>query len=217
LVRLPQIIDLCSTVGPNLKRLALDFSPVHATPSQVEMIRPHVLENNIFANMPALEELIVSYHFSSYFWFPPLNLKRLGITAHDHGDAEWEFCFSIASLETLVFLHLVRLSAVDIDAMFDAYKGKSLDIVLVDINSHQQTPRETRSWKEEVTVRIWEADMPAIYYGDEDDLILSDNWIWMHGVEGTLWSQEKRRMASWEEIERRLAGLVHTIVGGVPA
>jgi hypothetical protein len=27
-----------------------------------------------------------------------------------------------------------------------------------------------------------------------------------------LWSQDKRRMASWEEIERRLAGPVHTIM-----
>jgi hypothetical protein len=217
LVRLPKIIDLCSTIGPTLKRLALDFGPVHATPSQVEMIRPHVLENNIFADMPALEELIVSYHVSSYFRFPPPNLKRLAITAQDLDNTDWEFCFSITSLEMLVFLRPIELSALVIDDMFDAYKRKSLDIVLVDVNWNHRTPRETRSWKNKDAVRIWETDVPVSFYGDDDNLILCDNWIWTHGVKGTLWSQEKRRMASWEDIERRLAGPVHTIVGGVPA
>jgi hypothetical protein len=217
LIRLPQIIDLCSTIGPALKRLALDFGPVHATPSQVEMIRPHVLENNIFANMPALEELIVSYHVSSYFRFPPRNLKRLAITAQDLDNTDWEFCFSITSLEILVFLRPIELSALVIDEMFDAYKGKSLDIVLVDVNWNHRTPRETRSWQNKDTVRIWEADVPVNFYGNDDNLILCDNWIWTHGVKGTLWSQEKRRMAPWEDIERRLAGPVHTIVGDVPA
>jgi hypothetical protein len=215
LVRLPQIIDLCGAIGHALKRLALDFGPIHATPSQVEMIRPHISENNIFLNMPALEELIVSYHVTSYFRFPPPNLKRLAITAQALGDIELDFVFSITSLEMLVFLRPTELNTLDIDALFDAYKGKSLDIVLVDVNSNHRTPREIRSWKNDDTVRVWEADVPVSFYGDDDELILCDNWIWTHGVNGTLWTQEKRRMASWEEIERRLAGPVHTIVDGL--
>jgi hypothetical protein len=217
LVRLPQIIDLCSAIGHTLNRLALDFSPVHATPSQVDMNRPHIRENDIFLNMPALEELVVSYHVTSYFRFPPPNLKRLAITAQAFGDIEWEFVFSIKSLEMLVFLRPVELNVLDIDALFDTYKGKSLDIVLVDVNSNHRTPRETRSWKSDDTVRIWEADVPVSFYGDDDELILCDNWVWTHGVKGTLWTQEKRRMASWEEIERRLAGPVHTVVDEVLA
>jgi hypothetical protein len=225
LVRLPQIIDLCGAVGYTLKRLALDFGPIHATPSQVEMIRPHITRNNIFINMPVLEELIVSYDVTTYFRYPPPNLKRLAITSQDLGDTEEEFCFSITSLEVLVFLCPIELSALDIDAMFKAYKGKSLDIVLVDVDSNFCTPRGTRSWKSDDTVRIWEAEVPINFYSDDDPLTLCDSWIWTHGVKGTLWSQEKRRMASWEEVEREaeragahdLGGLTNIPITSFPA
>jgi hypothetical protein len=212
LVRLPQIIDLCSLIGPTLKRLALDLSPIYATPSEVERIRPHVTENNVFAQMPHLEELIISYDVLHYFRHPPPNLKRLAITAQELTDLEVAFCLKIPSLQTLVMMRPVDLAAKDIDVMFSSYNGKSLDAILVDVNSNHRTPKETRSWKDTDTVRVWEVDVPVSFYGDEDDIILCDNWIWTHGVKGTLWSQDKRRMASWEGIERRLAGPVHTIV-----
>ncbi|KAF1934905.1 hypothetical protein EJ02DRAFT_460830 [Clathrospora elynae] len=214
LVRLPQIIDLCNTIGSTLKRLALDLHPVYATPSEVALIRPHVSENNVFIHMPKLEELIISYEATNYFRFPPPNLKRLAITAQELTETQEEFVLSIPSLRTLVLIRPIDLTAKNIDTMFEAYKGKSLDVVLIDVNSNHRTPKETRSWKVDDAVRLWEADVPVSFYGDEDELILCDNWIWTHGVKGTLWSQEKRRMASWEEIERRLVGPVHTIVDG---
>ena len=212
LVRLPQVIDLCSLIGPTLKRLALDLSPIYATPSEVEQIRPHVTENNVFAHMPHLEELIISYDVLNYFRHPPPNLKRLAITAQELTDLEVAFCLKIPSLQTLVMMRPLELAAKDIDVMFRSYNGKSLDTILIDVNSNHRTPKETRSWKDTDAVRIWEVDVPVSFYGDEDEIVLCDNWIWTHGVKGTLWSQDKRRMASWEEIERRLAGPVHTIV-----
>lgn len=214
MVRLPQIIDLCSTIGRTLRRLVLDLQTVYAPGSEVEQIKPHLGENNIFLSMPHLEELVVSFDVVDYFPFPPLNLKRLAITVQEMRGAELDFCFSISSLQTLVFLRPPELESTDIDLLFEAYKGKSLDIVLVDVNSNHRTPRGTRSWKDDDTVRIWEADVATSFYGDDDDLILCDNWIWMHGLQGNLWTQEKRRMASWAEIERRLAGPVHLIMDG---
>jgi hypothetical protein len=212
LVRLPQIIDLCDLIGPTLRRLALDLSPIYATPTEIEQIRPHVTENNVFIHMPHLEELIISYDVLNYFRHPPPNLKRLAITAQELTDVEVAFCLKIPSLRMLVMMRPVILEAKDIDIIFTAYNGKSLDTVLVDVNSNHRTPQGTRSWKDNDTVRIWEVDVPVSFYGDEDDIVLCDDWIWTHGVQGTLWSQDKRRMASWEEIERRLAGPVHTIM-----
>jgi len=37
--------------------------------------------------------------------------------------------------------------------------------------------------------------------------VLCDGWMWFHGVQGTLWTQEKRRMTEWRVIEGRLAAL----------
>ncbi|RMZ66846.1 hypothetical protein GMOD_00002219 [Pyrenophora seminiperda CCB06] len=161
--------------------------------------------------MLGLEELIISYDVLDYFRYPPPNLKRLAVTSQDLGDVEVDFCLSISSLRILVFLRPLDLGTKDIETIFNSYRGTSLDVVLVDVNSHHQTPPGTQSWNDVDTVRIWEADVPVSFYGD-DDVLLCDNWIWDHGLRGTLWTQKKRRMASWEEIERRLAGPVHTIV-----
>jgi hypothetical protein len=162
--------------------------------------------------MVQLEELIISYDAINYFRHPPPKLKRLAITTQELTDLEVAFCLKIPSLQTLVMMRPVDLAAEDIDIIFRSYNGKRLDTILVDVNSNHRTPNGTRNWKDEDAVRIWEADVPVSFYGDEDELVLCDDWIWTHGVKGSLWSQEKRRMLSWEEVERRLAGPVHTIV-----
>ena len=212
MVRLPQIIDLCNLIGATLKRLVLDMQPVYSPFSELENARFSQREANIFLGMPNLEELVASYDVPDYFRSPPPNLKRLAITIQDLHDVATRFCFSTSTLQTLVLLRPVELSAADINSLFSAYKGQSLDVVFVDVNPNHRTPKDTRNWTDGDTVRIWEADVPTSFYGDDDDLILCDNWIWTHAVKGTLWTQENRRMASWSEIQRRLAGPVHHIV-----
>ncbi|KAF2028080.1 hypothetical protein EK21DRAFT_114136 [Setomelanomma holmii] len=211
LVRLPQLIDLCKTIGPTLKRLALDTQPVYTVHSEVLLVKPYTSNNNIFLHMPNLEELITSFDALDCFPAPPPNLKRLAVTCQD---LQSDFFFSISTLETLVFLRPYELLRTDIDSIFEFYKGKSLDIILVDVNSNHRTPTGTRTWGLNDTVRIWEVDVPTSFYGDEDELVLCDNFIWTHGVQGTLWNTSKRRMASWADVQRRLAGPVHLIVDG---
>lgn len=213
LIRLSQVIDIFNTIGPTLKRLALDLQPIYAPASEVERIRPHIRESNIFMHMPQLEELIVSFDVTNYFRYPPPNLKRLAITTQEmNEDGTLEFCFSISSLQSLAFLRPLELQSTDIDRIFSCYKGHSLDVILVDVNSNHRTPLGTRAWKDDDKVRIWEVDVPTSFYGDEEDVVLCDCWIWTHGVEGTLWNQNKRGMSSWDDIERRLAGPVHQII-----
>lgn len=216
MVRLPQVIDLCCTLGRTLKRLALDLHPIYASTSEVLHVKPHLSENNIFLHMPHLEELITSYNAVNYFPYAPPNLKRLAITFQELKDTEVDFCFSTSSLETLVFLRPPELAASDVDLVFSSYKGSSLDVILVDVNSNHRTPTGTRAWKESDAVRMWEIDVPTSFYGDEDELVLCDTHVWTHGVNGTLWSQGKRRMASWAEIQRRLAGPVHLLADPLP-
>jgi hypothetical protein len=65
LVRLSQIIDLCDLIGPTLRRLALDLSPIYATPTEIEQIRPHVTENNVFIlPTPTTQLETAGYHCS---------------------------------------------------------------------------------------------------------------------------------------------------------
>ncbi|KAF3001898.1 hypothetical protein E8E13_006132 [Curvularia kusanoi] len=166
----------------------------------------------MFLDMPNLEELVASYEVLDYFYIPPPNLKRLAITIQGIHEIAMQFCFSVSTLESLVVLRPKELTARHIDDLFSAYKGKSLDVVFVDVNSNHRTPVNTRDWTEGDTVRVWEADVPTSFYGDEVDLILCDSWVWSHAVQGTLFSRDNRRMASWAEIQRRLAGPVHHII-----
>ncbi|KAF2465097.1 uncharacterized protein BDR25DRAFT_380169 [Lindgomyces ingoldianus] len=200
-VWLSQVIDLCNTVGPTLKRLAMDLGPVYSPRSSVQRINPHVRANNIFSTMLNLEELVCSYEITEYFPYPPPNLKRLAITSQKADKAFMKFCFSIPTLETLFFLRQSELEAFHIQALFDHFIGRHLNVVLIDISSNHQTPESTRDWMPEDRVVIYEADVPKSYYGDEDDLVLCDDWVWTNAVNGTLWNQERRRMRSWSEVK----------------
>ncbi|KAF1996307.1 hypothetical protein P154DRAFT_525722 [Amniculicola lignicola CBS 123094] len=202
MIRLPQVIDLLTTIGFTLKRLVLDLQPVYTPASEVEAIRPHFGRNNIFWSMPNLEELICSYDTYDYFPCPPPNLKRLATTSQGLDDV-WMGSYP-SSLETLFVLRELELDRLDIDAIFNHYKGKSLDVVLIDVSANHQTPTGTREWRDDDIVRIWEIDVPKSYYGDEDDLILCDLWVWEHAVAGTLFAQEKRRMRSWNQLQAAL-------------
>ncbi|KAL6703146.1 hypothetical protein ACN47E_010139 [Coniothyrium glycines] len=213
LVRLQQITDVCQTIGGNLKRLALDFHPVHVPRKDYLLLNLNNRNSSIFVKMLKLEELIISYHVLHYFQYPPPNLKRLAVTAQELSEV-MDFMRPVSSLETLIFLRPTNLSSSNIDTIFSTYHGKQLDVVLVDVNSNHRTPKRTRSWATDDCVKIWEADVPTSFYGDEDDLVLCDNHIWTHGVSGDLWKNGWRRMASWAEIERRLAGPVHTVLVG---
>ena len=215
MVRLPQIIDLCNIIGITLKRLVLDMQPVYSPPSEFGSVRLSQKDKNIFLGMPNLQELVASYDVLDYFRLPPPSIKRLAITIQELHEIAMGFCFSVSTLQTLILLRPMELSAADINSLFSAYKGKCLDIIFVDVNSNHRTPKDTRDWTDSDNVRIWEVDVPTSFYGDEDDLILCDNWIWTHAVKGTLWDQQKRRMTSWSEVQRRLAGPVHHIIDGV--
>lgn len=201
-VRLPQIVDLCTTIGSTLKRLAIDFGPVYVPHSERVTMRPP----NIFLQMPNLEELICSYETTEYFHVPPPNLKRLAVTANELGPVHLDFYFMQSSLEMLFIIRPKSLTAGLIDELFSRYKGRHLDVVFVDINENHGTPQGTRNWNPDDNVGIWEADVPTSFYGDDEDLILSDNWIWTHGVQGDLWDQKKRRMMGWAEIESFFVG-----------
>ncbi len=210
MVLLTQIIDTCNTIGHTLKTLFLDPpKPTYESFSEFDHLRSYGRENNIFLQMPNLEALVASYEVLHYFPIPPPKLKRLALIADVFDDVVMPFCFATSTLETLVVLRPEGLTAADIDCLFSAYHGKSLDTILVDVNSNHRTPTATRNWNDQDKVRIWEVDVPTSFYGDDENETLCRNWIWSHAFKGTLWSQDRRRMASWSEIQRRLAGPVH--------
>jgi hypothetical protein len=213
-VRVRQVIDLCNIIGLTLKRLVMNLLPMCTATSDTEAVGRRFHENNIALSMPHLEELVTSHDILDFFTVAPPNLKRLAVTYRGVNDVRMKFCFSMSSLEMLVYLRPPELSAQDIDSIFSSYKGTGLDVILVDVNSNHRTPTGTRDWGGDDVVKIWEVDVPTSFYGDEDELILCDDFVWAHGENGTLWNQNKRRMASWAEIRRRLDGPVHMIMDG---
>lgn len=212
MVRLPEIIDLCKCIGANMRRLALDFQYVISSPDEFHSTVSHHRENSIFLYMPRLEELIISFDVLDHFRFPPPHLKRLAITAQGLTEVQEDFYRSIPSLETLIFLRPMELKATDIDRWMDSCMGHVLDIVLVDVSVNHATPVGTRDWKDDDTVRIWQVDVPNSFYGDDDDLMLCNDWVWSQAINGRLWTADKHRMTPWKDIEKRLAGPIHSII-----
>ncbi|KAJ4992036.1 hypothetical protein SVAN01_02357 [Stagonosporopsis vannaccii] len=213
-LQLEQLLDLFNIIGPTLNRLILDIEPFQSPRSKPERFRLLQSENNILLNMPNLIELTTSSGILDYSRILMPKIQRLAITLQHLNKAAMTFCFSSPSLNTLVLIRPKELSATDINTLFSTYKGQSLDIVFVDVNSNHRTPEDTRDWATQDSVRIWEADVPTSFYGDDDDFALCDTWIWTRACEGRLWeTKEHRRMASWEEVKKRLAGPVHQILG----
>ncbi|KAF2874689.1 hypothetical protein BDV95DRAFT_458042, partial [Massariosphaeria phaeospora] len=202
MVRLPQVIDLCARVGSSLRRLALDLQPVYSSYSEARAFKPHVADNQIFLGMPRLEELVCSYDTMDYFVLPPPRLKRLAVTSQGLNAVQQRFCFAVASLEVLVFIQGVDMEAAHIDMLFEAYHGRHLDVVMVELEANHRCPVGMREWTDEDRVTVWEADVG--YRSDEDDLLLCDNWIWANGVAGTLWGCEKRRKGASRESQMQL-------------
>lgn len=214
-VRLPQVIDLFNTIGPTLRRLVMDLEPIYAPASEVERIKPHISTNNVFGSMVSLEELVCSYDTTDYFPYPPPNLKRLAITQAGMDDPLLRFTSSIPKLQTVFILRNPDMDAMDIEQILTEAPPRTtspystpLDIVLVSVYANHRTPEATRDWTPEDTVRFWEIDVPKGYYEDvDDDMILCDSWIWEHAVRGTLFKQEKRRMKSWNQIQKELEAI----------
>lgn len=210
---LPAIADLCQNIGSTLKRLYLDSLPAFSLFMCTNNRILDAVNHNLFSRMLHLEELVISH---DVIWhlpqcLPP-NLKRLAVVAGFSADVESIFYLSSSTLETLVLFRPPDLTADDIESFFSSYHGKSLDVVLFEKNCNHSTPEGTREWKPDDAVRIWEADVPVSYYGHDDPTELCDEWMWNQGIAGTLWSQTRRRMLSWAEIQRRLAGPIHSIV-----
>lgn len=215
-VGLPAIVDLCHSLSSTLKRLHLNSSPIVTLFKCMKKTGLEDIDRNMFARMLRLEELMISHDVIGYFQRPPPNLKRLAVAGDFFGHLESVFCLSLPSLETLVLFRPVELTASMIETFFDSYRGKSLDIILFENNFNHRTPEGTREWRSNDAVRIWEADVPLSFYGDDEPSVLCDQWMWNQGIAGTLWSQTQRRMMSWAEIQRRLAGPIHSIMDTPP-
>ncbi|USP76862.1 hypothetical protein yc1106_04136 [Curvularia clavata] len=215
--RLPAIVDLCRNLSSTLKRLHLNLSPIVDFFTYTRRNELEEIERNMFPLMLCLEELMISSEVIYSFRLPPPNLRRLAVANDDFGELESAFCLSLQSLETLVLFRPLGFSANMIESLFDSYRGKSLDIILFENNFNHGTPQGTRDWTPKDTVRIWEADVPLSFYGDDDPSALCHQWMWDQGTAGTLWSQTQRRMMSWSEIQKRLAGPVHSIMDTPPS
>jgi hypothetical protein len=211
MARLRQLTSLFTIIGPGLTRLVMDLQPMYTPQSDVNAISPHIPAHNIFVSMTALQELVCSFDTLDYFsYYPPPNLKRWAVTYQGHSAGLLYFASRIASLETLLFLRAPDMAASCLDTIFDSFsvqrasRQAPLDLLLVDVSANHITPSNSRDWTEDDPVRVWEVDVPKSYYGDEDDLILCDAWIWENAVQGTLWRTVKRRMKSWGEVRRIL-------------
>ncbi len=210
--QLPHVMGYFDAIGSHLKRLVLILSCKHIDSMRNRASMKEIWgsgsnsssSENTLGSLASLEELVVNFDITYLFSTPPKHLKRLCSTDHGVSDAASSSSFAISSLRTLIFLRPLDLKATDIESWFSTYAGQGLDIILVEVNTNHQTPTQTRSWKEDDEVRVWEIDVPTSFYGDDEDYVLCERWIWDHARDGSMWEAEKRRMRDWEEVKKRL-------------
>ena len=216
MMQYPHVIGMLAIIGAQLKKLVLVLSPEHISQMRdTNLMNPKsrlssYRNKKVFPPMPLLEEAVIN--FDSRYIVSSLSsqLKRLCTTIYDEFDCMPGACFSIPSLDTLVLLRPVGLGGVEIGAWFNHYKGESLDVILVDVNSNHHMRWLAQSWKEDDKVRIWEVDVPTSFYGDEVDVVLCKTWIFEHARDGSLWETEKRRMEEQQNTPLNSAPYVPT-------
>lgn len=207
-----QTAQLLTSIGSSLRRLVLRGPNGFVEFGDRNRIQRCAVSRNAFKDMHLLEELVIGYNCLQFHAVPPPNLKRLAVaTTNLRTAGSVSETYFVPSLEMVVMMRHLYLSNKDINYMFSRYKDFNLDMLLLDVNSNHRTPENTRDWKEDDPIRIWEVDVPMSFYGDESTSQLCEDFFWTQATSGTLWSVEKRRMTSWSKVQTRLSGPVHNI------
>lgn len=168
-------------------------------------IRP--ILRSAFADLPALEEFcsvrdelyldtLVAPSEEWLVWSLWPKLRTLALYNVDVLNHRfWEGLRQLENIETVVLTRSDGLEEVDIKRewrkQFDeATEARSLSIVLVNVEAEHKVLVGRDSWKEDDKMQVRELNVPTSYYGDEDPIVLCQQWTKrsvLHGEPVAYW------------------------------
>ncbi|KUJ10471.1 uncharacterized protein LY89DRAFT_262378 [Mollisia scopiformis] len=201
--------DLLKLIGPYLRRLLIDI-PLRSLYPEDDLFSVRPILRSAFIDLPVLEEFC-SVRDELYLALerdypsrePPVwslwpNLKKLALYNQDLSrDDFWTGLRQLQHIETLVMTRSDGTDEVDLQQMwrsqFDSKEEtKRLTIVLANVELDQPELRARESWKEDDKLAVEIMNVPISYYGDEDYIVLCQQWIKRGIMSGTLFDEWSR-------------------------
>lgn len=186
------LLTLFTHLAPSLRRLVVDM-PFRNFDFGDKFNTQSILRRG-FSQLTALEEfcsvrdelyldLFNSENQSSERWrwsvWPKLRI--LALYNKDVGaEGFWEDVGKLGGLETLVFTRADGLEEVDMKVEWRRSCGdekRRLEVLLVNVESQHRVPVGKANWKDGDKVKVREANVPTSYYGDEDPIVLCQEWV----------------------------------------
>ncbi|KAL2066728.1 hypothetical protein VTL71DRAFT_2800 [Oculimacula yallundae] len=195
---------LMTALSPRLRRLLVDIPFRSLYPDQ-DILKVRPVLRNAFSNLPALQEfcsvrdeLYLSLGSSDEpgVWSDWTNLKRIALYNVDVATEKfWKGLYASTQVETVILTRADGLSEVDIKRewknLFNDSVERRLEVILVNVDAEHTIPLGQDSWKEEDMMHVRLLNVPISYYGDEDLIILCQQWVKrriLQGVPTADWS-----------------------------
>jgi hypothetical protein len=186
--------QLMKLVGPGLRRLLLDMPlrgniyPEDDTDSVRQILR------SAFVNLPALEEFCsvrdelyletrprhTSKEFSVWSQWP--KLKTLALYNQDVNDVFLSELQKSQQIETVILTRSDGLEQIDLKQVWNNQSANAdvirrLQIVLVNFKPNHAVLLGRDRWKENDSLQVRELCVPILFYGDEDCILLCQQWV----------------------------------------
>jgi hypothetical protein len=198
--------NLLFILSPHLRRVLIDM-PLRSYYPEDDALGIRPILRSAFADLPALEEFcsvrdelyldtLVAPSEEWLVWslWPKLRtiaLYNVDVLNHRF----WEGLRQLENIETVVLTRSDGLEEVDIKRewrkQFDeATEARSLSIVLVNVEAEHKVLVGRDSWKEDDKMQVRELNVPTSYYGDEDPIVLCQQWTKrnvLHGEPVAYW------------------------------
>lgn len=184
--------SLLSILSPHLRRLLIDM-PLRSYYPEDDTLGIRPILRSAFADLPALEEFcsvrdelyldtLVAPSEESLVWslWPKLRilvLYNVDVSSHRF----WKGLGQLENIETVMLTRSDGLEEVDIKRewrkQFDRVtQPRSLNIVLVNVEAEHRVLVGRDSGKKDDQMQVRELNVPTSYYGDEDPILLCQQW-----------------------------------------
>lgn len=186
------IEQLLKHLSPYLRRLLIDM-PLRSLYPEDDALGVKRILRSAFTGLPALEafctvrdELYLSTKVIYPSDEPPVwtlwpKLRTLALY-NPYVDTEFlEYVKKLQHIETVVLTRSDFLEEIDIkrewERLHQNEEMRPVKFVLMNVEAVHRIPLGRDRWKEDDKVKVKELNVPISYYGDEDEIVLCQQWV----------------------------------------
>ncbi|CZR62623.1 uncharacterized protein PAC_12520 [Phialocephala subalpina] len=187
-----KVEQLLKHAGPYLRRLLIDM-PLRSLYPEDDALGVKRILRSAFTNLPVLEEFctvrdelflstkIMHPSDEPHVWSLWSKLRTLALYNPAVDDELLQDLKNVPNIETVVFTRSDCLEETDIKQKWERLhrneEVRPVEFLLVNVEAEHRIPLGKDRWKEDDTVKIRELNVPISYYGDEDEIVLCQQWV----------------------------------------